>query len=519
MPSLRDVSDAELESSGLRAPQLGFLSKDPGLVDVLLFQPSGVIVADDAGVRPADLALMSAQMSGFLRKAAELGVDLAACPEYSCPWDVLVTNISQGIFPASGKLWAIACQAVSIEGLREFEGAIARHCKVVHEWPRPGATGRYMDCVCLLFTTEDLQGNPVRVALVQRKTHAMGGTTYEYEGLIPGDVLYRFGGLGQWNLVALLCSDVLAPRFQEDLVPLLRYDTLLLHLQLNNSPSSPGYRAYRESCCSYAPRTTEILCLNWARGTTLREAQGDVPLIDEPKTIWFRSASELDLSDAGISHNHREGCFFSYVEPSRSAAFVFSPDPQLFHLKTTKPSVSGLATNSNRTGPLMVRRFVWRERAWQVDLEASDDRFQNYWLDPHSSLRPFLGQYADKQLDGERLIQFCIGYGLHAGWDEVRRLPSFRFAADDTSRRLRLCWSEDGEGYVYRDECLRTFQGFVAAVTNSAAFSSRLTAFKTRDFSVGLVKAPQYKAFRNLHVKKGLRRRPCFSVWLQATQG
>jgi hypothetical protein len=503
MPRVKDVTDAELQQHGLKAPQLAFLSKDPGLVDLLLFQPSGQVIANNAGPRPADNQLMSVQMAGFLQQAVELGVDLAACPEYACPWNVLVESISSNVFPVTGKLWAIACEAVSVDDLRRFEATVAAHCKVIHEWPQAGVAGQYMDCLCFLFVTQDLHGNAVRVVLIQRKTHAMGGTTYEYEGLIPGDVLYRFGGPEDWKVVALLCSDVLAPRFQEEIVPQLRYDTLVVHLQLNSNPSSVGYRAYRDNCCSYAPRNTEIVCLNWARGTVLLENEKEIPLITEPKTIWFRSVQEVALSDEAITHNHREGCFFSYLETTRSAAFVFSPDQQLFHLKTTKPSVSGLATNAQRTGPVMVRRYVWDGTSWQIAATHSDDRFRSFWLDPHEPLRSLLEQYASKEIDCERLIQFCIGCGLDTGWNGVKELPSFRFASDDTSRRLRLCWSEDGEGFAYRDECLQAFQGFAGAVSNTARFSHRLAAFKDRVFSVSLVATPTHKSFRNLHIQDG----------------
>lgn len=500
--SLIDTSE-RIAQDGLAPPQLLFLSNAPAFVRVLLFQPQGVIVATPTSVGVRDQNLMVAQMKAFLSRAKELSVDLAACPEYACPWEALHEAIVAGDVPVEGKLWAIGCESISIGDLRVKAEALAAYCRFVLDWPPVGANGEFLDCLCYLFVARDAAGESVLTVLVQFKTCQMGGDTYESEHLITGDTIYRFGEDGSNRLVGLLCSDSLSPGVMNDVVPQLLHDTLVLHLQLNPSGDSPPFRAYREQCCSEVPRNTEVLCLNWAKGTQLEEGEGCTDLVVEPRTILFRSADELDETDVNVVSNHKQGCYLTYWQPRRSAAYIFSPDPQLFEFKTSKPKVVGPAQLARRVGIIMDRRYEWTNGDWKHATVEADDRFEDYWLNQAPELHPYLERMRAAPLDGERLIQLCTGRGLEVNLNNWRTLPSFQLDTDDTARRLRLCWSTVGEGYRFRSECRSDFRGFVAAVENKPAFSPRLIAFKERDFTVSYRSAPSYLHHRNLHIDGG----------------
>ncbi|UPG96557.1 ABC transporter ATP-binding protein [Luteibacter aegosomatissinici] len=159
MTQLVDVS-IRLAQEGLRPPEMPFLSRDPGFIRALLFQPQGAIVATDRSVSVLDRDLLRMQMSGFLGRAVALGSDLVACPEYSCPWTALFDAIGSGTVPAEGKLWAIACESISAPDLRARLEALEGRVRVVINWPAPGANGEFLDCLCYLFVTRTQADGP-----------------------------------------------------------------------------------------------------------------------------------------------------------------------------------------------------------------------------------------------------------------------------------------------------------------------------------------------------------------------
>lgn len=502
MLHIKSVSE-ELVPHNLREPNLPFLDRSPNYINTLLFQPTGTIVADDHQVRVRDRALLTEQMKGFLSKASELQVDLAACPEYSCTWDALYESVSNNVFPAPGKLWAIACESVDRNQIINERQRLSNYARIVLDESYIHGNGNFLDCLCYLFVTRDENNNSVNVVLIQLKTNQMGGDDFESANLILGQYIYRFGRNQDNRLVGLLCSDTLSQEF-DGLVPELLERTLVIHLQLNPNGASPGFRNYRIRCCNYAPRDTEILCLNWAKNTKLQLEHGEKVLIREPRTILFRDTDHIDETDERITENHKRGCYLTYWKESRSAAYVFSPDPQLFLYKTTKPFVAGPATNARKTGLVMISRHLWdQDQGWGLAAADSDDRFKSYWLDNYQELHPILVDQAPSLLDTERTIQICIGYGLEPKWAHWKILPSFQLANDDTAKRLRLCWSNSGDGYNFRSDCLSRFRSFASIAAQPAHFSPRLADFKQSPFTVGFIESPRSKYHRNMHIDGG----------------
>lgn len=498
MTTLRDVSE-RLADEHLTASELTFLSTEANLIRVLLFQPVGVIVATDTKVGVSDHALLKAQMLAFLRRARSGEVDLAACPEYSCPWEALCEAIAAGETPASGKLWAIACESIDIQMLPETLIFLRQHCRVVVDLPPAGINGNFLDCLCYLFTTTSDDGLLKPTLLIQFKTCQMGGDLYESKYLALGQTIFRFGDEGSNRLVSLICSDSLSQSFNDEIAGQLRHNTLVLHLQLNPSGEKSAFRAYREECCRENPRNTEVLCLNWAKGTKLENDSHE--LISEPRTILFRTAEEVETDDNQVLANHRLGCYLTYWEEYRSAAFIFSPDPQLFQFSMSKPYVVAPGPLARRAGLLMDARFEWTDGDWKSATKNANDRFEDYWFSEGPELRQYLEPV--KELDVEPLIQLSTGRGLEPRLNDWKTLPSFRLETDDTARRLRLCWAKQGLGYQFRAQCFSDFRGFVGTVERKELFSARLTLFKEQPFNVSYYPAPLHKHHRNLHIEGG----------------
>lgn len=502
-----DVAIVELEDAlhnhGLQNVDFPFLEEDTHFARLLMFQPTGTVVATNLRVGPLDVGLMKSQMISFMTQAKGLEVDIAACPEYSCPWAAVSESIQAGLFPSAGKLWVIACESATQTEWEGFIQDVGDHVRVIFDVDKLSANGTFIDAICYMFNAVTDENDPVKVVIIQPKTHEMGGDDFERSNLKIGSILYRFQNAhGNTNsLITFICSDTLNATLNNLLGNILG-KCLVLHLQLNENPSSPSYRSYREFFCNNAPRSTEILCLNWASGTMLLGQEK--PFVTEPKTILFRDYTDLDARDPRIKENHAKGCYLTNWKHYRTAAFVFSPDPHLFYLETTKPSTAGPAANARRTGPRMLAAFSWNAESavWTALATDVDDGFRTYWLQ-HAGIEATLLSTMPEYLDAERLIQLCTGHALEAGWAKWKNLRSFELAEDDTACRLTTCWSTKGSGPKYRQECLSLFKVFTGLVANQQAFSSRLTRFKESPFSVSYIDTPA-KEFRNLH-QEGLR--------------
>ena len=68
---------------------------------------------------------------------------------------MLSQAIQEGDFPVPGKLWAIACEGMTLDELKSRAQEVSQHCTVVVDWPNIGADGNFLDCLCLLFVAKD----------------------------------------------------------------------------------------------------------------------------------------------------------------------------------------------------------------------------------------------------------------------------------------------------------------------------------------------------------------------------
>jgi hypothetical protein len=492
---------AELQKRQLRNPALPFLSALPSLVRILMFQPIGVVVADSTRVGVADRQALTVEMMGFLHQAVQLNPDLVVCPEYSCPWTALVQGIEQGIFPAPGRLWALACESASLMELAQIVQKITPHVTVVFNDAQLNSGGNFVDPLCYLFRTQRVDGTEAKVVLVQTKTCAMGGHPFEAQFLITGQFIYRFKNddAPSNSLVSLICSDVLHANFSSEVLPKLQNNTLVLHPQMNDSPETEVFRSYRRKCCTIAPRSAEILCLNWARDTQILDQGQPKPFILDPKSAFFRDTQQLIADDVRVTENHAKGCYLTHWQECRTAAFVFSPDPHLFYLETSKPYVTGPAQNAIRYGPRMLELFSWDTPSQAFHPAAANDRFESRWIGDNPPLQGLLEPLLSRHLDAERLIQLSTGHAKDMEWPHWKTLPSFRLADDDTARRLTLCWSTQGVGGEFRQHCLSRFLGFNVLIGDPTKFSERLAAFRSGTFEVAFRAEVLARRFRNLH--------------------
>ena len=498
MVELKDVNEF-LAENGLGPADLPFLSTTSGRIGLVAFQPKGDIIAAPESLGVEGKAEIGEQMACFLALAKEQNADFATCPEYACPWDAIIRSVEANTFPRLGALWSVGCESITPDQLDLRAEQLASFGVHVVRSPLLPGSGRFVNLVCHLFHANGANGEDVKVVLLQAKTAPMGGTVYERDALICGRLIFRFGKPDENRLVCLICSDVLSTEFDNAIVPELQTNTLVVHLQLNADSAAAGFREYRNRCCYVSPRTTEILCLNWAAGTRLKMGTAYKELVAEPKSIYYRTLMDIEANDKDIIDNHKKGCFLAYWEPMRTAAFIFHPDPQVFQFKISKPLMVGAAPGAKRTAPKMEARYEWINSGWVEPANDADDKFGAY-MATNQEAAPHLTPYIDRHVDLERLIQLSTGFVLAEKSFDWTELRSFRLADDDTSSRLRLCWSSSGGGAVHRGECQRRFKALALVISDTTRLPVRLASFSGENIQLTYEEVPKFRRFRNLVV-------------------
>ena len=113
-----------LDPAGFGTPDLAALKPDVSSYKAILFQPHGDIEVSASGVRHRNRDLAVAQFGGFLRVANETRADLAICPEYSMPWNVLIDAINSGQRPPGRGLWIFGCESIRYSELDHARAAL-----------------------------------------------------------------------------------------------------------------------------------------------------------------------------------------------------------------------------------------------------------------------------------------------------------------------------------------------------------------------------------------------------------
>ena len=96
------------------------------------------------------------------------------------------------MYKRQGKVWALACESATREEFEDVRTRIGDRLRIIFDDAVLDANGNFIDPLCYLFSTELADGSAVSVALVQAKTHQMGGDDYERSYLKKGNKLYRF---------------------------------------------------------------------------------------------------------------------------------------------------------------------------------------------------------------------------------------------------------------------------------------------------------------------------------------
>lgn len=449
-----------LADHGLDAPRLNVLFADANNYSVLLLQPKGQIEATQAGIRNCDRTLASAQFGEFLAEATASQPDLVVTPEYSTPWDVLravIDGANSG--PAQGKLWALGCESIKYRELLRIREELTELATVIFEEMNPDDS-RFVDPLAYVFHTTKSQsdGQLKLVILIQFKTQAMVDPhDFERNSLQVGTWVYQFGTYGaEISLVTFICSDLLM--FTDPDAGKVYDRSLILHIQLNNDRQHTSLLGFRERLLRLSGDQTELLTLNWAQGTRIYRDGNEGPWNKFAGSAWYLKNAQIDLDDATIATNHRNGFYYTRLESRKSHVSFFNFGPAVFSLTASKVVRLGVAGPlGGRRGPQMIMAMSWDDvsQRW-VDSVPSNDGFADLCHECGGAAAQVKSTYDLCPLACERLLALCAGYADSSlDWFHPGKLDSFVLDQREPILRITFCQDCLDEAVQFRVRRLR----------------------------------------------------------------
>ncbi len=425
------------------------------------------------------------------KSAKDEAADLVIAPEYACPWVAIEQTIQNGVIPPTGSIWIVGCESITPTEVTGLAGRLGDLCVVIVEQVLIG-NRQFCDPVVFLFRTVSTNGASKNVLLIQYKTEPMADREKRLEAnrLILGERVYRFCNTQEPSirLVTLLCSDTLRLAAGDQLAAELSdsVNTVLIHLQLNEKPRDPVYSQFRYMLLRQQ-RRREIVAVNWAKGTRIREIDGTVTTIGESASCIFMQSEHTNCNRDRIAHNHARGLYSTYLATCRAYALFFNFDAFLFSYSSTKADQEGaLPQERARHGPEMrdIYRFDEAATSWTSCRPAPDRCDQAFRaLDPS-----YLVSARADPLNLERLFLLSCGRVAslpdtpnNSSWPRLDTMESFRLAENEGICRLTFAQDQSPEAVKYRDKTLiPRFRIFEQLRKDPSVYPLRMDSFKRR---------------------------------------
>ena len=429
-----------LENEGLHCPSLEILKQDHNLYNSLFYQPKGEVEATDEHIGNTDKQRANNKIVDFFELAINKGVELAATPEYSCPWDTISSLIDESILPSENNLWVIGCESIEARELNEF---VEEYDDIAWLYEEDLVDGNldsdnFLDPVCYLFKTRTAEGQIKNLGLIQFKTHTMGGIELERDNMITGNTTYVLRNEQESSrLFTLICSDSLSLNEGVNLYDGFRNNPhIIIHLQLNQKPNHPSIRPYRGHIYGMNLDDKEVICLNWSRDTLMNGEHFN----DYGGTAYYIQSDDVKLEDKRLNSNYKLGLYYTYWDERYTNIYYLNYDEHVFYIRSTKPSqIESPVVNRNRTGPEMLGSYVWKDGGWKsIDIVDSGfkslcESIENADQDIEFDL---LKSDQIGSTDIERLIALSTGNAKEENWYSVKKNQFFKVNDEEKISRI-----------------------------------------------------------------------------------
>lgn len=474
-----------LKKKGLKNPNFNVLKPDSSLYRTLMFQPLGNVQYGDYFVRNTNNENILKKFISFFDLSVSEKADLSITPEYSCPWRIILHLIKRNVLPEKGKLWVIGCESITPKELKQIVDENNEITWIYEEKLLENEIeDKFLDPVCYFFKTENSSGNLSNVIVVQFKTLQMGGTDFETNGLLRGEVSYilKSNEKNSVSLTTLICSESLNYRV-EDLPPNIYLPYLILHIQMNNEPFHANFCNYRKNYYENHFINKEFICLNWARNTLMLDRT-----FSYGGSAFYTKSDQLNIEDDRINKNHKYGLYYSFWQKAHAHVFFFHYDEFIFEFESTKVSqVDDPIQLRNNTGPRMIKTYKWDIlNYWQESGEILDDLPS--WccksdadpldidlFDVDSLDDVFLTFFEDlTPINKERLILLSTGEINSQDWYKPKEMKSLRIGPRDGRNELntRLLFSQDKDESVnsIREAIFTRFKTLISEIIQKVEF-------------------------------------------------
>lgn len=454
MANYRTIADT-FQNEGIVVPTLRALVADSQFYTVMVLQPAGNLVYRNDYVGHADQPAATEYFKKYFAVVGQTQPDIVITPEYSCTWDALLFALV-ATPPTSGKLWIIGCEAISRERLIALK-AEHNQIKWIHE-ELPHGPG-FFDIVAYATQTTSTDGQPCLAIVLQLKTQPMVDREEDFErqNLIPGTTIYIWHNPNDLiRLITLICSDVLIEKpLTSDQCRFDRNPFLIIHPQLNTDPRHTNMRAYREQVfTSERGFHGEVITLNWAKGFVFNGQTAKASRYGA-STIYTRS-DKYDRSEERVHANHSKGLYYNFWECHKTNLCALNYGEHIFLVRMPKVSNVGPAALTNRTGPLMLRTWNYKDDQW-TDPIIPEDEFASLLQQHNTQDCNFFETAGTTCVDRERLYAISTGNIRPSLWPTIESLTAFYTESDERLNRITFCQDPHIQSIEERDRCIGEF--------------------------------------------------------------
>jgi hypothetical protein len=280
---------------------------------------------------------------------------------------------------------------------------------------------------------------------------------FEINGMLRGTCIYQFGGNEQnLKLVSLICADAFA--LNDEIAVAIHDRALILHIQLNQNPRNEWFVGCRERLLRYNGDTTEVLCLNWSEDVIMSISGHRRYLKNIAGSAWYLKSREFDDRDITLCSNHRQGLYYTWLQPSRSHALFFNYKPAIFLFTATKVAHVAVAGSvSRRRGPQLTKTCNWNDQtdSW-VEKTTTDDGFSAV-ITESGNAQTEIKRIADvNPIEVERILALCAGeIKYKEDWYKVNLLDSCVIDSSEIVRRVTFAQDTHEQAIKFRTARLR----------------------------------------------------------------
>ena len=455
----------------------------------------GKIEYDTEGIRIADENLATAKFNLLIDKAIEEDVDLAITPEYSCPWTSIEQFISENKLPSENNIWVVGCQSIKPQ---EFKDLTDRHVNVVWIYDETLVQqklneNKFFDPVCFLLKTRNTDNEIKDVIIVQFKT-CNSAEIWERDNFIQGSIFFAIENrINSTRLMTFICSDTLR-NIDFNTVNegyFVGQPLLLIHIQLNQKPFDASYKKYRNNIYSYGNKddyNKEVICLNWARGVTFDDENGnEVEFNKYGGSSFYCQTNKIELGDTRINENHKKGLYYTSWKNMKSHVSFLNYEEYIFLIENTKPSqITSLPALRNRTGPKVIKTFRWNNQ-WNEAATVNDGFSQvcSEIEDADGNLNCLTGN--DNFMEVERIIQLSSGDlddSPNKDWSKIINLLSFQISDTEINSRNTFTHDPDSTAKANRKGKLNRYHSLKNKILTDpqqapTAFLNAILKFET----------------------------------------